>query len=48
MAMGTARSGTQSSVLDPLEGLDEQGGKEDDVSAMIDNLANLRTGLGCR
>ena len=43
--------GAQTLVLDPLEGLDEkggQGGKEDYVSVMTANLANLRTGLGCR
>ena len=39
-------------MRDPLEGLDEQAGgqgsKEDYVSVMTANLANLRTGLGCR
>ncbi len=55
MATGTARSGAQTLVLDPLEGLDEQAGgqggqgnKEDYVSVMTANLADLRTGLGCR
>ena len=41
--------GAQTLVLDPLEGLDdEKSGKEDYVSVMTANLANLRTGLGCR
>ena len=41
--------GAQTLVLDPLEGLDdEKSGREDYVSVMTANLANLRTGLGCR
>lgn len=39
--------GAQTLVLDPLEGLAE-GSKEDYVTVMEANLANLRTALGCR
>jgi zinc transport system substrate-binding protein len=46
--------GAQTLVLDPLEGLREEGGQgpgqgqQDYFSVMNDNLANLRTALGCR
>ena len=42
--------GAQTLVLDPLEGLDERQIEtgEDYVTVMTANLANLRTGLGCR
>ena len=41
--------GAQTLVLDPLEGLDEGAGENEDYfTVMAANLANLRTALGCR
>lgn len=40
--------GAQTLVLDPLEGLAEGGGRRDYFTVMDENLANLRTALGCR
>lgn len=41
--------GAQTLVLDPLEGLEEgPGTSRDYFTVMHDNLANLRTALGCR
>jgi zinc transport system substrate-binding protein len=41
-------TGATTAVLDPIEGLASDAAGSDYLSAMRDNLASLRTGLGCR
>jgi len=41
-------SGATTAVLDPIEGLVADSGGDDYLTVMRDNLASLRTGLGCK
>jgi zinc transport system substrate-binding protein len=43
-----SESGAATAVLDPIEGLAAEGGADDYLTVMRDNLVSLRTGLGCR